>query len=248
MKHFCAGIAVFLVIFVGVVTAEARNWPAPTGHVSDFANVLTAGERTGLESTLQDLESKTTIEVAVVTVQSLNGNVIENAVVELWEEWGIGKKDKNNGLLFMAAMEERKMRFEVGYGLEGALPNALIGRVMDELVVPRFKDGLYGQGIRDGVMALVQRIMAVEGIEVTGVPGQTLLATSSPAGNETNGWALLLFGIFFFLIVFLIVKFGKKGGSSSGSSSGSGWSSSSSSSSSSFGGGSTGGGGTSRGW
>jgi len=105
----------------------------PCGFVNDYANVLSASEERQLVSMISEVRQKTGAEIAVVTIQSLEGNEIDDFSNRLFEKWGIGQKGKDNGLLFLAAMKDRKMRIEVGYGLEGAIPDAQAGRIRREV-------------------------------------------------------------------------------------------------------------------
>ncbi|MCF7849673.1 MAG: TPM domain-containing protein, partial [Kiritimatiellales bacterium] len=96
----------------------------PRGFVNDFANVISASDEQQLTSMITELRQKTGAEVAVVTIQSLEGGNIDDFTNRLFEKWGVGQKGKDNGLMFLASMQDREMRIEVGYGLEGAIPDS----------------------------------------------------------------------------------------------------------------------------
>jgi len=100
-------------------------------------------------------ERDTTSEIAIVVIRSLDGLPIEEAAVKLFQMWGIGKKNHDNGLLFLWSTGDRRVRVEVGYGLEGALPDGKVGAILDQYVIPRFKANQFGQGVLDGVDALI---------------------------------------------------------------------------------------------
>ncbi|MDI6786259.1 MAG: TPM domain-containing protein [bacterium] len=137
-----------LIISQGIFAySEERKLPKPTGYVCDFANVINTEYKNYLEKLAWNIEKKTGIEIAIVSIKSLQGEVVEEYAVALFEEWGIGKKDKDNGLLLLVAPKERKVRIEVGYGLEGILPDSLCGTIIDKDMIPYFKRGDYGQGI-----------------------------------------------------------------------------------------------------
>ena len=105
----------FLPLLVAAFTVPER----PTGFVQDYAGILSSEEVAQLEEKIQNFERGTTNEIAVVTIKSLDGDVIENVAQEIFTKWGIGKTDKNNGVLLLIALEERKTRIHTGYGVEG---------------------------------------------------------------------------------------------------------------------------------
>ena len=141
------------VLLTGV--ALAQDFPSPTGNlVNDFANVLSPGAETQLENRLLQLEKDTSAEVSVVTIVSLGDENIDDYAVGLFEKWGIGKKGKDNGVLFVVAVNERKVRIEVGYGLEAVLTDGRAGRILDSKVLPSFRDGNYETGIFAGVISI----------------------------------------------------------------------------------------------
>ncbi|MDO8734782.1 MAG: TPM domain-containing protein, partial [Elusimicrobiota bacterium] len=93
---------------------------------------------------------------------------IDDFSVKLFKEWGIGKKGKDNGVLLISSIEDRKVKIEVGYGLEGILPDGLCGEILDTYIVPYFKDGEYGKGMAAGVVAVASVIVKDAGVELTG--------------------------------------------------------------------------------
>src|SRR5690606_23536616 len=120
------------------------------------ANLLDAVTRAGIESKLAALETKTTSQVVVVTLQSLRGRSIEEYGYRLGRHWGIGQKDSNNGALLIVAPNERKVRIEVGYGLEGTFPDAIASVIVQGTILPRFRANDYRGGIERGVDAIVE--------------------------------------------------------------------------------------------
>lgn len=128
--------------------------PNPRAHhswVTDNAKILTPAEIRQLDQILTPLEKKTTAEVAVVTVKNMNGDNVDNFANKLFKRWGIGKQGKNNGVLILAAMQERKIRIEVGYGLESRLPNAKCAAIIKTEMVPDFRRKQYGTGLLKAV-------------------------------------------------------------------------------------------------
>ncbi len=129
----------------------APNFPALTGRVVDQANVIPPATRVDLDVKLADLEMKSGIQLVVATVSSLDGEEIEPYANALFRTWKLGQKDKNNGVLLLVAPKERRVRIEVGYGLEGTLTDALSKVIITNAIAPRFKTGNYGDGITRGV-------------------------------------------------------------------------------------------------
>ncbi len=138
--------------------AHAYSSPgSATGYVNDFAGVMSKEKVSELSSFLTAYTASTTNEIAVVTVQSLQGDTVENYANQLFKEWGIGSK-KNNGILFLVAVEDRKMRIEVGYGLEGDLTDLQSSKILDGIVKPFFKNNDYTGGIDAGVRAITRTL------------------------------------------------------------------------------------------
>jgi len=168
--------------------ALAVNLPArPTSYVSDFANILQPQERAYLETLCTELEHNTTAELAIVTVSSLEGMEISQYSIELADAWKVGKKDKDNGVIILLAPNEREVRIEVGYGLEGALPDVRASRIIREQMAPFFKDNQWFDGLKAGAeaIAVIVRAEAPEG-------------TAPPSEMDSEG--LLIFTIFWLVL------------------------------------------------
>lgn len=132
----------------------------PAGFVNDFAEVLSPLQKNELEAKLFDFNKGTGNEISIVTIKSLGGDTVENFAIEIFEEWGIGEKGKDNGVLFLVAINEREMRIEVGYGLEGALTDAQSYWIEQNVAVPAFRDRNYYAGISgvtDKIMGVIAR-------------------------------------------------------------------------------------------
>lgn len=134
-----------------VSSASAQTFPKPAGRVNDLANVIDAATEADIDRRLDQLEQQTSSEIAVATVESLNGISVEEYANRLFKEWGIGQAKQDNGVLVLVAPNEREMRIQVGYGLEGVLPDGLAGQVIRDDFTPRFKEDDYSGGIRNGV-------------------------------------------------------------------------------------------------
>jgi uncharacterized protein len=163
-KNFMNRRLVVVLHAVCVATASVAlaqsGFPAHTGYVNDFARVLDASSREELETLLRATEQKTSAEVAVATVTSLNGMSVEEYANRLFQQWGIGKKREDNGILVLVAPSERQMRIEVGYGLEPILPDGLAGQIIREEFLPRFRDGDFAGGIQNGLRRIVLLVEA----------------------------------------------------------------------------------------
>ncbi len=148
-----AALALVLVLVAAarLARAEALKFPALTGRVVDQAHLLPADAQQNLEKKLAALEDKSGIQFVVATVDSLQGHDIETYANELFRHWALGEKTKNNGVLLLVAPKERKVRIEVGYGLEGTLTDALSKLVIVNGIAPRFKKGDFAGGISRGV-------------------------------------------------------------------------------------------------
>lgn len=251
-------LIVFLIVLplvaglAGQVQQELYERLNPTGFVNDFAGVFPPNQRSELESFLAEVERKTTSQIAVVTISSLEDNEIRDFANRLFERWGIGRRDQDNGLLMIAAIQDRQVWIEVGYGLEPIIPDARAGRILDQYVIPSFRQGDYAGGLSAGARAIAQIIAQEAGVQIDGAP-----VRGSPS-REVEGGGIgclgyILIGIlilvfirhpFLFLLLLQILGGGgggsRRGGFGGGGFGGGGFGG--------FGGGSSGGGGAGRSW
>jgi uncharacterized protein len=185
--------------------------PRLTGYVNDYAEILSASERASLQTTLQNFEVKTGNQVVVLTVPSLEGDSLEGFSIRVAELWKIGKQGVDNGVIFLIVPRDRKVRIEVGYGLEGVLTDAECDRIIrHEVVVPRFRQGDYYAGISRGVAGILGVIQ-----------GTWEAPTSSPetrpgTREKTRASGFLIFMLFAFVFLSrlgrLFVPWGHFGG------------------------------------
>ncbi len=144
---------------------------SPLGHVSDFAQLLRPETIVALEQTLARFEQETGNEFAVVTIEKLPADhTIETYATELFEQWGVGKEESDNGLLLLVARDDREMRIEVGYGLEGAVPDIEAGHIISEILTPAFQAGEYDAGITAAVTRLMEDAKSGAPIEPVSKP------------------------------------------------------------------------------
>lgn len=238
-------------------TDDLLNKLSPEGPLSDFARVFDDGQRQTCIGYLSQISGVTSARVAVVTLPSLEGGEINDFASRLFQKWGIGDKKKDNGLLILVAIQDRKARIEVGYGLEGIIPDAKAGRILDEVMLPFFRQARYAEGITRVVETIGGMIAQSAGVTLTMTPtNMTNSAVAPAAAPERKAskaemvFFIFIIAIFLFFFIWAIAKGKGRGRSGKGSDSdgGSSGSSSSGSSGGGFGGGSSGGGGASRGW
>ena len=212
-------LGLLLVLALAVPALAALDYPRPTGPqglpaaVGDYAKVMTAQEKQAVEGLAVELLQKTGASLVVATVPSLGGETIEQAAVQLFEKWGIGKKGEDKGVLLLLAPKERRMRIEVGYGLEGVIPDATAGAIRDQYMVPYFKKNKYGTGLLAGAAATASVVAQSEGVKLTGVPEVKLQSRSR--GFGIGGLFLVL--IVFWLVMRMIGRRGGRGGRGGGS-------------------------------
>ena len=186
---------VFILLLANGTWATDKVFPPPTGYVNDFAGVIDAESKARLTTLIESIKKKSTAEVAIVTIRSLEELElagIEEAAVKLFEEWGVGKKGVDNGILVIAAIKERKVRIEVGYGLEGQIPDGAAGEIIRTGIVPYFKKQEFGEGLYNGVLLIAERINAD-----VGEKGKRIYSKGFTNNDITNiiFLAFIVFGI-----------------------------------------------------
>ncbi|MFJ7727457.1 TPM domain-containing protein [Neobacillus sp. NPDC097160] len=249
-KRAFSFILVFFTFFLGAATALAEDVqiPAPVGdiYVQDFASVLTETERAKLINLGRSIEDQTTAQVAVLIVDTIGDRTIEDFANEAYRQYGIGSKKEDNGVLLVLAMKEQKVRIDVGYGLEGRIPDGKAGRILDEYAIPYLKNQQPNKAVIESYKALANEVFAEYGIE-GGEQTAPNPAVSKDEGGGIPSWLIILIvvvaifldfkffgGTLTYLLLSIISRGGGRGGGGGGSRGG--------------GGGSSGGGGASRGW
>lgn len=248
-------------IFLGYLLLTAAAWaqpqipPAPTSsfYVQDYAGVMSGESKSRINSLGGQLAAKTKAQVVVVTVNTLQGAPVEDYALGILRQWGVGDKNLNNGVVMLVAVGDKQSRIEVGYGLEGALPDAKTGRIQDEYMIPYFQQGDYDKGIVNGYLAVAGEVAKEYNLELKtdAKPARQTHAVQQASWWDTLPWWAKLAGgaailgllaidwLFFggqftFLILALLFR---RGGGGGGGGYGGG-----------YGGGSGGGGGSSRKW
>jgi len=238
--------AVLLAAFWISAAWAAADFPALTGRVVDEAHILSPVTIADTERKLADLEQKSGIQFVVATVPSLGGEEIEPYANELFRTWRLGEAKKNNGVLLLVAPKERRVRIEVGYGLEGTLTDAVSSVIIANVIAPRFKAGDYDGGVTRSVDDIIT-VLTTDSAEWKPKP------TDTRAEHDPSLFDALAPFLIFLFIMFILTRVGRRGGGNvifipmgvgggfrGGSGSGGGGFSG--------GGGSSGGGGASGGW
>jgi uncharacterized protein len=189
LKRLSALSLIILSLLLCINSFAYASYPAPTAgfFVNDFANVIDSQTEAAIQAAGVELQNRTGAQVVVVTMDTIDNQVLEQYSLGLLREWGIGQKDVNNGVLMLVVVNDRQSRIEVGYGLEGALPDARTGRIQDDYMLPYFREGNYSTGIAKGYAALLEEVYREYGIEPGTVqPGTGTEGEYNPPGvNQT---------------------------------------------------------------
>jgi uncharacterized protein len=188
-------LAFSLVAFVSA--AHALTFPQLSGRVVDEAGILDPAARAAIEQKLAEFETKTTGQLVVVTLKSLQGTSIEDYGYQLGRHWGIGQKEKNSGALLIVAPNERKVRIEVGYGLEGQLTDAVSRLIIENSIFPRFRAGDFAGGITRGVDDIIQ-VLTVD-------PEEWKVRARQRPDSQARAVDLLVL-MLFLLVLFIIMR------------------------------------------
>jgi uncharacterized protein len=242
----------FLCLVVGSVSHATSVPEKPLRYVVDLAGIIDDAAENRLNGYLQELEQKTTAQEVILTIPSLEGESIEDFSITIaHDKWKLGQKGKDNGVLLLISQKDRKYRIEVGYGLEGVLPDSLVGSLGRNLLVPYFRKGDYSTGIFTAAIAIADKIAEASGVKIEGMP--TIKYSTQPAEKSEPASLfntiitvafLIVLGILFiknprlFLMLLLFSSMGGRRGSWGGGGGGFGGG----------GGGGFGGGGASGGW
>jgi uncharacterized protein len=154
-------IILFCCVFISACAQKTKsNFPAPLGYVNDFENVFTVQEKKVLDSMLTAYENETTVEISVVTLHDKYPGIgnFDSLVTALHNEWGVGKKEKNNGVVLAICVPLRKMRINTGFGIETVLTNEEANKIIEEILVPEFRNEKYFEGTRRGLVAIMNEL------------------------------------------------------------------------------------------
>lgn len=200
MKQRVLALLLVLLVACGLCSAAAApDLPSPTRsfYVNDFAGVIDQGDEQAMLAAGIKLAAACEAQVVVVTIPSLEGEAIETYSLQLARKWGIGDKEKDNGLLLLLSVEEPRVRIEVGSGLEGAIPDSKAGRILDTFMIPYYQPGSYSQGLLDTYNALVNEVYIEYGLE----PQEGYI----PLGDGESERKLTPLGIIFRILILIVV-------------------------------------------
>jgi uncharacterized protein len=205
INHTCIFSCLALLLILVVTPAQAdQPIPKPRGLVNDFANVIPPAYEQKIVVITQELLQKTGVPVVVVTMPDIGDAEYNDYANRLYSEWGIGKKGEDKGVLIFVTIKERKMRIETGYGVEGILPDGLVGEIRDRYMTPYLKQNKFGEGLLNGTIAVAQVIAKGSGIELT---GQAPVRVSK---KRKSGYSI--FPLIFIILIFMFAS-RRRGGS-----------------------------------
>lgn len=215
MKNFKSNLKVvtlFLLLLlcsVYYITNASSNYPNPTNlkYINDYTNTINNNYKEKIVSIGKELEDKTGAQSIIVVIDSTNNIPIEDYINKLFRAWGIGESDKDNGLLILLAINDRRYRVEVGRGLEGTIPDALSNRVMESLAKPSFSQGNYGEGLLNSYSKLCDYIAEEYGVTLD--KSLDIELPSQTQSNSSKNKDLGFFGIGFLVLVFLDLFFNR---------------------------------------
>ncbi|NQU12497.1 MAG: TPM domain-containing protein [Desulfobacteraceae bacterium] len=204
-RHLILILGLFFLLWWGGSLANAeRPIPKPKGLVNDFANVIPPSYKQKIARVTAELLQKTGVPVVVVTMPDIGGAEYNDYANRLYRAWGIGKKGQDKGVLIFVTIKERKMRIETGYGVEGILPDGLVGEIRDRYMTPFLKENKFGEGLLNGTLAVAQVIAKSEGMKLTG--------KVQTKKEKKGGSGLSFLPIIFIVIIFMLIS-RRRGGS-----------------------------------
>jgi len=195
----------FFLLLLSQAVSGAENFPKPTGLVNDFAGLIQQTEKQKMEILAQEVLQKTGTSVVVVTMSTIGNADAATYVTELYQSWGIGKKGEDKGVLIFLTSKERRVRIETGYGVEGILPDGLVGEILDRYAVPFLKKDQYGKGLYNALAAVSQVIAKDANVQLTG--DVKVYKPPRRASRRRSLFPLL----FVILILFSLLRRGRKG-------------------------------------
>ncbi len=198
-------LLLLLFVFIGfqpVFAQKIEPKPNPPVAVNDFANLLEPFQKQALEQKLEAYNDSTSSAIVIITVPSLNGYDIAQVSLKYLRDWGIGTKEKNNGVVILVSQKEHRARIETGYGMEGVLPDILAKQIIDQRMIPFFRNGDYYAGLNNAVDAIIQA-----------AAGEYKADPNAKKNNKVTAGKIIPLIIIFLVILFLFSGGGGGGGS-----------------------------------
>jgi uncharacterized protein len=193
-------ISIIFSLFLVSLSSGNDKFPRPRGPVNDFAGIISSGYARTMDQVAREVLHKTGVSIVVVTVKSIGDNDTADYTNRLYEAWGIGTKGEDKGVLIFLALKERRIRIETGYGVEGILPDGLVGEVLDRYSIPYLQRGDYGKGLANAMAAVSAIIAKDAGVSLTGQP--VIPAMKTPKERQRfNVFSLILFFIVMSLLL-----------------------------------------------
>lgn len=212
---FIAVVLALSIMLINSGFASAEPVPAKPDtniYVFDYADLIDEADKLEMQKIAKALDDKTKAEIVVVTLNDLSHMEIEEYALKLFRSWGIGDKEKNNGILILVNKESilnnqrGRIRIEVGYGLEGAINDGKAGAILDNFALPAFETGEYSKGIRDTFMAVCSEVAKEYGLDLANEELSDLQNYSVAEADDITSWEVLLAVIIFIIILILLTK------------------------------------------
>ncbi|MCK5450582.1 MAG: TPM domain-containing protein [Candidatus Omnitrophica bacterium] len=190
--------SLFCILFSSAILAGAAESIPARGqdYVSDFAGLLSNSDKITITKFAAELEKKTTAQIAVVTMKTTQPETIQGFSVRLFDQWKIGQKGKDNGVLLLMAVNDRKAWITTGYGLEGAIPDVIANKIVQDVMIPYFKRGQYGEGILKGAISVISLVAKEYDVEITGYETQVYQSV-----HRKKSALEIIFTIVFFILI-----------------------------------------------
>ena len=188
----------FSVLFSSAIFA-GEEAPIPSrgqDYVNDFAGLLKHSDKLAISKFAHELEKRTTAQIAVVTIKTTKPETIQGFSVRLFDQWKIGQKGKDNGVLLLMAIDDRKAWITTGYGMEGAIPDVIANKIVRSTMIPYFKRGQYSEGITKGAIAVISLAAKEYNVEITGRETQVYKAV-----HRKRSGLEIIFPILFFVLI-----------------------------------------------
>ena len=196
-------IAVAALFLLVTLPISAAPIPKTMGYVSDYGNVISSEDESVMTAVAEKLRRAGGIELAVVTIDSLDNDSIESYTLRLAEEWGVGGADTDTGVVLLLAVKDRQVRIEVGYGLEGDLPDGLTGSILDTYVIPDFKKGDFSSGLMEGSKAIAATLASKRDFSLDDSSLESYAVDDKASPGEQISELIDFFVFILFVLVFV---------------------------------------------